>query len=139
VIVVCDLDDRCLKAFRAELLAVLDACEPCPPTRFCIAIEEGEAWLLGDLTAVQMAYPKAREQCLRSYVNDAICGTWEALADAVYPGGAATLKSHGGQAVGAEKSRWAAAIAPHMDPAANRSASFNYFFNKLRELAQVRG
>ena len=41
VIVVCDLDDRCLKAFRAELVEVLDACEPRPRARFCFAIEEG--------------------------------------------------------------------------------------------------
>jgi len=44
VIVVCDLDSRCLKRFRQELLAVLDACDPRPETRFCIAVEEGEAF-----------------------------------------------------------------------------------------------
>ena len=48
VIVVCDLDDKCLKAFRQELFAMLHACNPKPETRFCIAIEEGEAWLLAD-------------------------------------------------------------------------------------------
>lgn len=47
VIVVCDLDDKCLNAFRSELLALLQFCTPQPTTRFCIAIEEGEAWLLG--------------------------------------------------------------------------------------------
>ena len=51
VVVVCDLDDRCLKAFRQELFTVLNACSPKPETRFCIAIEEGEAWLLGDIAA----------------------------------------------------------------------------------------
>ena len=79
VIVVCDLDDKCLKAFRRELFAVLDACNPKPETRFCIAIEEGEAWLLGDIPAVKAAYPKAKEDVLNSYRNDAICGTWERL------------------------------------------------------------
>jgi hypothetical protein len=44
VIVVCDLDSRCLKRFRQELLAVLDACDPRPETRFCSAVEEGEAF-----------------------------------------------------------------------------------------------
>jgi len=48
VILVCDLDDKCLKAFRKELIGILDACDPKPETRFCMAIEEGEAWLLGD-------------------------------------------------------------------------------------------
>ena len=50
VIVVCDLDTKCLKEFRQELFTVLNACNPKPETRFCIAIEEGEAWLLGELT-----------------------------------------------------------------------------------------
>ena len=135
VIVVCDLDSRCLKRFRQDLLAVLSACDPRPETRFCIAVEEGEAWLLGDPQAVRSAYPKAREQVLRDYENDAICGTWETLADAVYPGGLARLKDQGSQAAGAAKSRWAEAIAPHIDPDRNRSASFQYFRGKLRELS----
>jgi hypothetical protein len=67
VIVVCDLDDQCLKAFRQELLGILNACSPKPETRFCIAIEEGEAWLLGDIQAVQSAYPKAKANVLKSY------------------------------------------------------------------------
>ncbi len=43
VFVVCDLDDKCLKAFRQELITVLENCNPRPNTRFCIAVEEGEA------------------------------------------------------------------------------------------------
>ena len=135
VIVVCDLDDRCLKAFRAELLEVVSACDPAPTTRFCIAIEEGEAWLLGDLDAVREAYPKAREQVLRGYANDAICGTWELLAEAVHAGGVAKLKSQGWQAVGAEKTRWAHVIASRMEPEQNRSPSFRYFCSKLAQLS----
>lgn len=135
VMVVCDLDDRCLKAFRAELHAVLAASNPAPLARFCVAIEEGEAWLLGDLAAVRSVYPKARERVLTAYVNDSICGTWETLADAVYPGGAVALRAKGSQAVGAEKSRWATAIAPHVDPDANRSPSFQYFRRQLQRLA----
>ena len=58
--VVCDLDDNCLKTFRQELFAVLHACNPRPDTRFCIAIEEGEAWLLGDIPAIKAAYRRPR-------------------------------------------------------------------------------
>src|SRR5580704_15360225 len=58
VILVCDLDNKCLKLFRAELYRILNACHPPPQTRFCIAIEEGEAWFLGDLSAIRAAYPK---------------------------------------------------------------------------------
>ena len=83
VLVVCDLDNKCLKAFRRELFDVLDSCNPKPETRFCIAIEEGEAWLLGDLVAIKTAYPKAKNNVLNGYINDSICGTWELLADAI--------------------------------------------------------
>nr|VFK29029.1 MAG: protein of unknown function (DUF4276) [Candidatus Kentron sp. MB]VFK31464.1 MAG: protein of unknown function (DUF4276) [Candidatus Kentron sp. MB]VFK74642.1 MAG: protein of unknown function (DUF4276) [Candidatus Kentron sp. MB] len=134
VIVVCDLDDKCLKAFRQDLLAVLDACNPRPETRFCIAIEEGEAWFLGDIPAVKAAYPKARDKVLDEYENDSICGTWERLADAVFSGGAAALTKKGGRGIGAEKFRWAEKISPHMDVSNNASPSFVYFRDKLRKL-----
>ena len=134
VIVVCDLDDRCLKTFRQELFAVLNACNPKPETRFCIAVEEGEAWLLGDIPAIKAAYPKAREDVLNRYTNDAICGTWEILADAVFIKGSGALKKQGWGAVGREKSAWAENVAPHMDVDANASPSFQYFRDKIREI-----
>ncbi|MBF0414505.1 MAG: hypothetical protein HQL79_01925 [Magnetococcales bacterium] len=135
VVVVCDLDDKCLKTFRDELYHVLNACNPAPETRFCIAIEEGEAWFLGDLSAVKKVYPRAKDDILHGYAQDSICGTWETLADAVYSGGAATLSAKGWQAIGAEKSKWAEMISPHMNVAANRSKSFVYFRDKLRALS----
>jgi hypothetical protein len=96
-------------------------------TRFCLAIEEGEAWLLGDIPAVKQAYPKAKGAVLQTYENDSICGTWELLADAVYEGGAKALKDKGWMAVGVEKSRWASEITPLMDVAGNKSPSFRSF------------
>lgn len=135
VIVVCDLDDKCLKAFRRQLLDILDACDPKPQTRFCIAVEEGEAWLLGDLAAIKKAYPKAKDKVLHAYQNDSICGTWERMADAVYSGGASALIAEGWQAVGAEKSRWAKRVCPYMDIRRNQSPSFVYFREKLSRLA----
>ncbi|HQO34674.1 MAG TPA: hypothetical protein PLG59_08440 [bacterium] len=137
VIVVCDLDRKCLITFRQEMLDILNACNPKPNTRFCFAIEEGEAWFLGDLNAIKSAYPKAKDAVLNSYINDSICGTWEKLADAVYPGGASALFSGGWQAVGAEKSKWAERIPPFMDIMNNQSPSFCHFCTKLRELAGV--
>lgn len=59
---------------------------------FCIAIEEMEAWLLGDKEAVIKAYPRAKKQLLQKYVQDSIIGTWECLADIVYKGGLHSLK-----------------------------------------------
>lgn len=137
VIVVCDLDDRCLKAFRTELVEVLDACAPRPRACFCFAIEEGEAWLLGDLPAIRKAYPRAKAGLLDAYENDSICGTWEVLADAVYPGGVSALSSKGRQAVGMEKSRWAESICPYMELGRNQSPSFRYFRETVRSLASL--
>jgi hypothetical protein len=137
VILVCDLDNKCLKAFRQELFNVLNACNPQPETRFCVAIEEGEAWFLGDVAAVKSAYPRAKDAVLSAYVNDSICGTWERLADAVYSGGSTALSSKGWQAVGAEKSQWSEKISPHMNVVTNASPSFIYFRQKLLELAEA--
>lgn len=137
VILLCDLDDKCLKAFREDIFGILNACNPRPETRFCFAIEEGEAWFLGDLNAVRSAYPQANNAVLNTYVNDSICGTWEKFADAVCPGGAQALSAKGWQAVGAEKSKWAEKVPPHMDISNNNSLSFCYFRDKIRELAGI--
>ena len=112
---------------------------PRPRARFCFAIEEGEAWLLGDLPAVRKAYPQARAAILDAYENDSICGTWEVLADAVYPGGAAALTRKGRQAVGVEKSRWAEDISPHMEIGSSMSPSFRYFRKTVRSLTSTVG
>jgi hypothetical protein len=134
LIVICDLDDRCLSTFRRELLDIVDKCNPQPKTQFCIAIEEGEAWYLGDFAAIKAAYPKAKQGVLNSYTNDSICGTWEKLADAVYSGGSKELSKLRWQGIGKEKSNWAKKIPPHMDVHNNLSPSFCYFRDKLRDL-----
>jgi hypothetical protein len=134
VIVVCDLDEKHPRDFLDELKAVSEACHPQPETRFCIAIEEGEAWFLGDVPAILSAYPGANRDVLASYVNDSICGTWEKLADAVYQGGAKALANKGWQAVGAEKTRWAEDISPRMDVETNTSPSFCFFRDQVRSL-----
>lgn len=135
VIVVCDLDDRDRNEFLQELDDLLKSCVPAPLTRFCLAIEEGEAWLLGDIEAVITAYPRAKRDVLNAYVNDSICGTWERLADAVFPGGSKALGRLGGKAVGAEKSNWAQRIPVSMIVDVNQSPSFCAFRDILRTLA----
>ncbi|MBN1984446.1 MAG: DUF4276 family protein [Chitinivibrionales bacterium] len=134
VIIVCDLDKKCLKSFREELFNILKDCNPKPVIRFCIAIEEFEAWFLGDISAITLAYPNVNSSTLSAYVNDSICGTWEVLANAVFPGGAQRLLGMGWQAIGSEKFKWAESIAPHMCIDNNNSPSFCYFRDKLREL-----
>jgi len=135
VILVCDLDNKCLKSFRQELLGVLNACNPKPETQFCISVEEGEAWFLGDIPAIKAAYPKANNNILKNYINDSICGTWELLADAIFLGGSEALKTKGWQTTGSEKSAWAENITPYMNVENNSSISFCYFLDKIRELS----
>ena len=135
VVVICDLDTKCLKEFRKELDDLLHRCSPRPETRFCIAIEEGEAWLLGDIPAIKMAYPKAKTSILQQYENDSICGTWELLANAVYPGGALELSKKGAGAIGMAKYKWAEEVCPYMNQDNNASPSFNYFRTTIQKLA----
>ncbi|MBX3734020.1 MAG: DUF4276 family protein [Verrucomicrobiae bacterium] len=127
VIVVCDLDDRNKAGFEKELKALTTTIRPCPAHAFCLAIEEGEAWLLGDQPAIRAAYPTAKNSVMTNYEQDSICGTWECLADAVYPGGSESLKKEGWMRIGQEKCNWAQNITPHMQADQNRSPSFNQF------------
>jgi hypothetical protein len=137
LIIICDLDDRCLSDFRRELLNCVDKLAIKPETYFCIAIEEGEAWYLGDINAIKTAYPKAKDAVLNFYRNDSVCDTWEKLADAVFSGGVQSLAKLGWQAVGKEKTDWANNISPHMNVDINQSPSFCYFRDKLRSLGST--
>lgn len=87
VVVVLDSDRRDCKSFLKELQTLLQRCRPAPNALFRLAIEELEAWYLGDRQALLAAYPRARKDVLGRYHQDSVCGTWEVLADAVHPGG----------------------------------------------------
>lgn len=135
IIVVLDNDTRNTKAFLAELTRVAQQNMIYMDHVFCIAVEEVEAWLLGDEEAVVSAYPKARLQQLHSYVQDSICGTWEVLADVVYPGGVSKLKKDCPTYIekGKCKSEWARKIGAYMDITHNNSPSFNYFIAEINK------
>jgi hypothetical protein len=136
VVVLVDLDERpdC-RAFKAALQNTLQSCSPAPRTLFRIAIEEVEAWFLGDQDAIKAAYPDAKQSILDQYDQDSQYGTWELLADAIYPGGCSHLQAKGKRSVGAlsEKRKWAANITPFMDINANRSPSFKVFRSGLQD------
>jgi len=134
VVVVLDSDSRDCKAFLVELKALLDRCQAAPNTLFRLAIEEMEAWFLGDRTALLAAYPRAKKDVLARYAQDSVCGTWELLADAVYPGGSQAVKKAGWPLPGTIKHGWVENIGPHMDPANNLSPSFCRFRDGLRRL-----
>jgi Domain of unknown function (DUF4276) len=132
VIVVVDLDDRKCTSFKQEILTIANRCKPSPRLLIRIAIEEIEAWLLGDRSAVLAAYPRAKMKALTDYEQDSICATWERLADAIHPGGAEDLRAKGWPAPGQAKCEWARRIAPHMDVDVNQSPSFAAFRDGLR-------
>jgi hypothetical protein len=137
VVVVVDQDRRDCKQLKAEMLEVLQTCHPRPETLFRIAIEEVEAWLLGDRAAIEAAYPRAKSRVLDRYVQDSICDTWEMLADGIYPGGASSLKREGHPRIGQVKCAWAERIAPLMEPNLNASKSFQTFRDGIRRLAGI--
>lgn len=134
VVVVLDTDRRDCKEFLQELKAVSEECKPMPRTLFRMAIEEMEAWYLGDRQGLLKAYPRAKRDVLARYVQDSVCNTWELLADAVHTGGAAAIKKAGWPLPGQIKHEWAEKIGPHMRIDQNLSPSFMKFRDGLSQL-----
>lgn len=131
VVVVLDTDQRDCKKFLKELKSVAAGCNPAPRTLFRLAIEEMEAWYLGDREALLKAYPRAKRDVLDRYVQDSACGTWELLADAVHAGGVAAIKKAGWPLPGQIKHEWAEKIGPFMSLNQNASPSFGKFRDGL--------
>jgi len=136
VIVIVDTDDRDCSSFLRELKEVAETCDMADKTLFRLAIEEIEAWYFGDREALLEAYPRARQNVLDSYVQDNVCGTWETLADAVYPGGSAAIKKVGWPLPGELKHQWAEEIGIFMNVDRNVSPSFCKLRDGLRRLAK---
>lgn len=134
VVVIVDSDRRDCRQFLTELRAVVAACPQPPNTLFRLAIEEMEAWYMGDRNALMQAYPKAKTLVLDRYVQDSVCGTWEVLADAVYPGGSNAIAIAGWPRPGQVKHEWANTIGPRMSIDNNSSPSFVKFRDGLRRL-----
>ncbi|SKB07960.1 hypothetical protein SAMN02745166_04827 [Prosthecobacter debontii] len=101
---------------------------------FRLAIEEMEAWYLGDQVALLEAYPRAKREVLDRYVQDSVCHTWEVLADAIDPGGIAAIKKVGWPLPGQVKSEWAHKIGPLLNLERNRSPSFAKLRDGIRRL-----
>jgi hypothetical protein len=124
VLVLVDTDDRNASNFRQDLEQVLARCLHAPKTVFGLATEEIEAWYFGDRAALLGAYPGADRRVLNRYQQDAICGTWEMLADALVKGGSAAIKKLGFYKAGEFKHECASRIGPLMDVKRNQSPSF---------------
>lgn len=134
VIVVLDSDKRDCASFLTELKNLARVHQAPPSTIFRLAIEEMEAWYLGDQKALQRAFPRLKMQSLKKYKQDSVCGTWELLADAVYPGGSSKIKKEGWPLSGQLKHEWAEKIGPLLSLDGNKSPSFNKLCEGLRGL-----
>lgn len=136
LIVVMDADEDDPGAARKQLRETFIRFGGDLPFVIGISVEEIEAWMLGDLPAVQKAYPHARPGLAESYVQDSVCGTWEVLAEVILGNAAKRLIRVGYPAIGQYKSEWAARIAPHMNPEQNKSPSFQEFYRNLIQMLQ---
>jgi hypothetical protein len=134
VAVVLDADKRNCRDFLQELGDVARKCSSESKILFRIAIEEMEAWYLGDREALFAAYPRAKKTVLEAYQQDSVCGTWELLANALHPGGATAIKKAGWPLPGQLKNEWADKIGPHMIVERNISPSFGKLRDGLRRL-----
>lgn len=117
-------------AFSAGLLSKSQAAGGSFQLLNRIAVEELEAWFLGDAPALRQAYPRLPadfERGRRWRDPDAVNGgTWEALEQ--------LLQQHGYYDTGYAKVEAARKIAGYMQPEHNRSHSFQVFVQGLRAL-----
>lgn len=116
-------DDDCVSLVRGISHAV-EQFAPQLNVAVRIAIEETEAFYLGDQHALRAAFPDADLECARTYKQDSICGTWELFGKVIGDDGG-------------NKVAWAEAIGARLSvvPARNRSPSFRALCRALRRLS----
>lgn len=127
VLVLVDADADDCGELKGRLESALAGVDPQPTVLFRIAVEETEAFYLGDARAIKTAFPQANLAPLGDYVQDSVCGTWEVFQ----------------RLIGAEsedKPAWATQMGPRLSirargGAANRSPSFHQLRRGLLHLA----
>ena len=137
VVIVVDLDTRRWEHFQKTLENLFRTNASNLEGGIRLAVEEIEAWILGDSNAVRRAYPFVKEYVLQSYEQDSICATWEVLADAVFHGGSERLTEIGYPQIGREKCRWGENIGQYFDVESNCSPSFRAFRDLLQHWADT--
>lgn len=140
IVVVLDNDERDNGEFQQLLDKIANESVMLTDHVVCIAVKEMEAWLLGDENAIMSAYPLAKKKNLKSYKQDAICDTWEVLANVVYRGGLAALQKKSKNSyseTGRAKCEWADKIGMELILENNNSPSFQKFLNALQTRIEI--
>ena len=135
VVTIFDNDKANCTEMKKDLVESAKMLSYSPNVAFCIAIEEIEAWLLGDFDAIKAAYPKAKDSLYQQYKQDSICDTWEHLGRIIDEKQMRQLGKSDHYWAGELKCTWCREIGAHMNIDRNRSPSFKYFVRKLREKA----
>lgn len=119
---------RKIEAMAREAGLAVRSSAAVPVVLVRVAVRELENWFFGDWVAVRAAFPKVPAAPPVRYRSNAD-------ADHVKTSSAfRKLLSQAGVPVRA-KPEWARRIGPHLDPARNRSPSFQVFLAGARELA----
>lgn len=128
VLVLVDADDDDCGALKQGLVALAMTLEPRLNVIFRIAVEETEAFYLGDLCALKRAFPNADMDKARAYVPDSIVKTAELFGSIVGDGGL-------------NKVWWADEMGPRLTtrPSGSRSPSFRALHAGIRSLVTSPG
>jgi len=123
VLVLVDADEDDCVQLQETLVEVAKAVAPSLTVLIRIAVEETEAFYLGDLKALEAAYPDADMDRARDYIPDSICGTWELFGEIIGDDGG-------------NKVAWAEAIGPKLTSSEprTRSPSFRSLIRGIRQL-----
>lgn len=126
VLILVDADDEDPAIMLANIQAVVSHCASRVKAKVAIAVEEMEAFYLGDLRALRSAYPNADMAKAMVYVPDSVCGTWELFDEIINDGGG-------------NKVMWAEIMGPKVTtvPARSRSPSFRLLIGELLALAPI--
>ena len=126
VVVLVDADADSPGEFAAAIENAARSIAPTLRVYVHLAIEETEAFYLGDLRAIERVYPRADMSAARRRVPDSICGTWELFGRVIHDGGG-------------NKTSWAEAMGPAVTVRAeqSRSPSFRTLVAGLRDVVSA--
>ena len=124
VVVLVDADNENPAGLACTIEAIARDVAPRLRVLVRVAVEETEAFYLGDLRALARAFPDADMEKARAYTPDSICGTWELFGEIVGDDGC-------------NKVAWAEAMGPRVTvrPSESRSPSLRGLIAGILDVA----